>query len=342
VRAIRYDHHGGPEVLRSADVAEPAPGPRDVVVAVRAAGINRFDAILRAGPTMPGQVLPCVPGMDASGEVVAVGPAVEHLAVGARVVGRPHDHCGECPACVTGHHERCRRGRFLGYSVPGSYAERVVISAAHVFELPSRVSWSAAAAIPTTLSTAWRALVLTADLRMGETLLVHGAGSGVTTMCIQLARHLGARVIVTSRSASMLGLASALGADEAIDSSDGDVAAAVREATGGRGADVVFDHVGASRFATSLAAVADEGRVVLGGSVSGDAVELRLDSLYRRGVAVAGIKSQSYTGFRDMLSTFWATGIEPVVADQLPLERAADGHRRLEAGGVFGKLLLIP
>lgn len=358
MRAIQYDRHGGPEVLTSVTLPDPSPRADEVVIAVRAAGVNRFDAILRAGPhTMPGLVMPCVPGMDVAGEVVALGAdvaggavgsagvasaGVGSVAVGDRVLARPNSECGQCPACRAGRPAACSNTQFLGYSVPGTYAEYVAVRAASLIALPADAGWAAAAALPTVLSTAWRALVHTADLRAGETLLIHGAGSGVTTIAVQVARAMGAFVVVTSRSPELLAKALALGANAAIDTTGDDPAAAIRAATGGRGADVVFDHVGPGRFELSLASIADNGRVVLGGTVTGDQVTVSLPSLYYRGVALMGMRGQSAAQFGEMFERFWRLGVTAAIADELPLDDAAVAHARLEHGGEFGKLVLLP
>jgi NADPH:quinone reductase-like Zn-dependent oxidoreductase len=291
---------------------------------------------------MPGLGLPNVPGMDVAGDVLACGGRVDGVELGTRVIARSHWHCGRCARCAVGDHGACTAGGFLGATAPGGYAERVALPASHVFALADHLTYSEGAALPTSLSTAWRGLVITADLRAGEWVMIHGAGAGVSTTAIQLAKHIGARVVATSRSERTLERAHDLGADVLVHSATDDVAAAARAATAGRGVDVVFDHVGTALFEPSVAALATDGRLVVCGTTSGDRVSLSLPAIYYRGISVMGIKSQSYRQFERMLDVFWAARIHPVIAAELPLAAAAEAHRRLEQGDVFGKLILIP
>jgi NADPH:quinone reductase-like Zn-dependent oxidoreductase len=343
VKAVAYPRHGGPEVLQLVDAPDPIVGPGDVIVEVRAAAVNRFDLILRAGEAnVPGFSLPAIPGMDVSGVVVARADDVTEIDLGTRVVMRPHSHCGRCVACGDGDEDRCTSSRFLGATAPGGYAELVVSPATHVIPLPDHLTFGQAAALPTSLSTAWRGLVGTAGLQRGETVLIHGAGSGVSTTAIQVARHLGATVIATSRSDETLRRAAAIGADVVINSSTTDVAAAARAATEGKGVDVVFDHVGPALFAASLHSLAAGGRLVVCGTTTGSEVCFALPDVYYRAISVLGIRPQRLDEFRHMFDVYFAAGIVPVVADELPLASAAEAHRRLEAGDVFGKLILVP
>ena len=343
MKAIVYHRHGSPDVLKLVDWPDPTVGPDEVVVAVRAAAVNRFDLILRAGEAVvPGFSLPAIPGMDVSGVVIERGERVDQIDLGTRVVVRPNSHCGRCVACLNGHHDRCAADRFLGATAPGGYAEMVASPANHVVPIPNHLTFAQAAALPVSLSTAWRGLVGTADLRIGETVLIHGAGSGVSTTAIQLARHLGARVIATSRSDETLRRATEIGAHDVINSSTTDVAAATRAATGGAGVDVVFDHVGPALFAASMKSLASGGRFVMCGTTTGSEVSFVLPDVYYRAISLLGIRPQGLVEFRRMLDVYWASGIVPVVADELPLAAAADAHRLLEAGNLFGKLILVP
>ena len=343
MKAVTYRQHGGPDVLQLDELPDPHPGPSQAVIAIKAAAVNRYDLILREGPAyIAGFSFPQVPGMDVAGEVIGIGSEVVGLDLGDRVVLRPNSHCGRCEPCSVGDHTKCTSNRFLGGNVHGGYAEQCVVEATHAFAIPDHVSFVQAAALPTSLSTAWRALVGTADLRMGETVMIHGAGSGVSTVAIQLATHLGARVIATSRSDETLARAATIGADVLINSNSMDLVGAAREATGGRGADVVFDHVGPALFERSIKSLATNGRLVFGGNTTGDTVSFRLQDLYFQGTQLLGLKAQTYHEFRSMLEIFWTTRIEPVIAAELPLAQAAEAHRMLANGNIFGKLILIP
>lgn len=343
MRAVRHAEHGGIDVLEVVDLPEPEPGPAEVVVAVRSAALNRLDLLQREGPALlPGFRLPHVPGMDVAGEVAAVGRDVRGVAEGDRVVVKPGVHCGECAACRSGDDRRCTGMRVIGGSLPGGYAERCLVPATHVFGVPDGVGFDDAATVPTAFSTAWRAVVDTAALREGEVLVVHGPSSGVSIAAVQLAKRLGATVIVTGRSEAKLRRALAVGADHVVLEGDTPLEDAVRDLTGGRGADVVFDHVGPARFGTSVRMLAMDGRLAHCGTTTGSRVEVELPYLYHMGIRILGVGPQGYRGFVEMLEHYWSGSYEAVVDSRYPLEKAADAQARLDAGDVFGKVLLHP
>jgi len=341
MRAVVHTSHGGPEVLETVELADPEPGPNDVVVAVRATGVNRLDVLQRRGPgVVRGFRLPHVAGMDIAGDVVAVGDQVTSVEVGDRVLVKPGVHCGECAACRAGDDRRCASSRLLGGNHPGGYAELCLVPATHVFPMPADISYAHAATIATACSTAWRGLVATGGLTIGESVVIHAAGSGVSTFAIQIAKHAGARVIATSRHRWKLDRAMALGADAVVDTATDDLADAVRAATGGRGADMVFDHVGPALFQPSLRSLRQGGRLVFCGTTTGPAATFDLAHAYHSGLSLVGVPSMSYADFVAMLDFYWSAGLAPVVADELPLADAPEAHRRVEADEVFGKIVL--
>lgn len=343
MKAVHHAAHGGPEVLEVVDLPDPDPGPRDVVVEVRCTALNRLDLLQREGPALlPGFSLPHVAGMDLAGVVVARGSEVDTPALGDRVVVKAGVHCGGCPSCRRGEDRRCREVRVIGGSRPGGYAERCLVPATHAFALPDHVGFDEAAAVPTALSTAWRALVDTARIQAGEVVVIHGPGSGVSTVGIQLAKHAGATVIVTGRSGEKLERARKLGADHVLNEKDPGLVGAVRALTGGRGADVVLNHVGPALFATSVAVLGMDGRLVHCGTTTGARVELDLPALYHMGIRMLGAGPQSYRGFAEMLGHYWAGSYEAVVDSRFPLAEAAAAQARLASGDAFGKVLLCP
>jgi len=342
VKAVQHAVHGGPEVLELVDLADPVPRPGEVVVEVRAAGVNRLDLLQREGPPLlPGFRLPHIPGMDIAGEVVEVGDGVDPALVGRRVVVKAGVACGACAACRAGDDRACANPTTIGGNRPGGYAERCAVPGSHVFPIPEGVGDVEAAAVPTACVTAWRSLVGTARLRPGEQVVIHGAGSAVSVLAIQIAKHLGARVIVTSRSPAKLARALELGADVGIDETRPDAAEAVLEATGG-GADVVFNHVGPAVFELSLRSLRREGRLVVCGTTTGAEVRLRLPTVYHLGIEILGAKVQSHADFGPMLEECWRSGFRSVIDSVFELAAAADAHVRLESGEVFGKVVLVP
>lgn len=343
MKAVQHAAHGGPEVLDLVTMPDPDPGPGDVVVAVRSAALNRLDLLQREGPALlPGFGLPHVPGMDVAGEVVAAGREVDAVSVGDRVVAKAGVHCGRCPACRRGDDRRCPNVEVIGGSRPGGYAELCRVPATHAFRLPDGVSFDEAATVPTTLATAWRALVETARVRPGEVVVIHGPGSGVSVVGIQVAKRAGATVVVTGRSDEKLERARRLGADHVCNEGDPHLVDAVWALTDGRGADVVLNHVGAALFPRSVAMLGMDGRLVHCGTTTGAVVELELPRLYQMGIQVLGSGPQGYRGFAQMLAHYWSGGYEAVVDSRFPLREAAAAQARLASGDAFGKVLLCP
>jgi NADPH:quinone reductase-like Zn-dependent oxidoreductase len=204
------------------------------------------------------------------------------------------------------------------------------------------MSFEEAAAYPTTWSTAWHALVATAQLGIGEWVMVHAAGSGVSVAAIQLAKRMGASVLATAGSAQKLELATRLGADATVDNRTGDVVAAAKEATGGRGVDVVFDHVGAALFQQSLFALRPRGRMVFCGTTTGATASFNLPYAYHFGLQLLGADPYSFAEFGRMLDYVLPGGFDPVIDSTYPLTDVAEAQQRMEAGDVLGKVIVLP
>ncbi|WP_331767389.1 zinc-binding dehydrogenase [Embleya sp. NBC_00896] len=343
MRAVRHQGHGGPEILRAVELPDPEPGPGEVLVAVRAAAVNRLDLLQRRGPgLLPGFTLPHVPGMDIAGDIVAVGGGVHERRVGDRVLVNPALHCGRCTACRVGDDAWCAALRVVGGNRPGGYAEFVVAPAARTHRVPAHVGHVAAASLPTAYGMAWQGLVVRGGLRPGETLLVHGAGSGVSIAAVQLAQALGARVVVTSGSRAKLDRMADLGADVLIDHRTSDLAEQARAATDGLGVDLVLDHVGPALFQASLHALRPRGRLVFCGDTTGTEATFDLPHAFHSGVTLLGAGSCGHADFSAMVAFCLAHGLAPVVDTAYPLADAARAHRRLESGDAFGKVVLLP
>jgi NADPH:quinone reductase-like Zn-dependent oxidoreductase len=343
MKAVLHRSFGGPEVLEHVELPDPWPGPGEVLVEVRATALNRLDVLQRQGPALlPGFSLPHIAGMDVAGSVAALGPGVTSAAVGARVVLNPALQCGECDACLAGDDAFCPVVKVVGGNHPGGYAELVAVPATHVHPIPDQMGFEEAAALPTIFSTAWHALVATARLQIGEWVMVHAAGSGVSVAAIQLAKRMGANVIATAGSARKLELAVRLGADATVNNRTGDIVAAAKEATGGRGVDVVFDHVGPALFQPSLLALRTRGRMVFCGTTTGTDATFNLPYAYHFGLQLLGADPYSFAEFGRMLDYVLAAGFDPVIDSTYPLADAAVAHRRLEDGDVLGKVVLVP
>ncbi len=342
MKAIVFSAHGGPDVLRYTDVQEPKIGPTEVLVKVRACALNHVDLWVRRG--LPGiQIpLPHIPGSDISGEVAQVGGSVTRVRVGQRVLLAPGLSCGQCVACSAGNDNMCRRYTLFGYMVDGGCAEYVRSPEVNVIPIPGDLSFEEAAAVPLVFLTAWHMLVARARLQPGEDLLVLGAGSGVGSAALQIARLLGARVIATAGSDAKLEKARELGADEVIHHGRQKIADEVKRITARRGVDVVFEHVGTATWEMSVASLAVGGRLVTCGATTGYDGRIDLRVLFSRQLVLLG----SYMGSRgELYSVLQLLGqrkLQAVIDRALPLAQCAIGHELLEKREQFGKIVLRP
>ena len=343
MRVVRIREHGGLDKLLFEEAPVPTPGPGEVRVAIRAAGLNHLDTWVRRG--VPGHTfpLPLVPGCDGAGVVDAVGPGVAARTAGERVVLAPGHSCGVCRACAAGNDHLCRAYGIFGETRDGTCAPFVVVPERNALALPANVSFETAAAFPLVYLTAWHMLAVRAELRPGETVLVHAAGSGVSTAAIQIAKLLGAgRVIATTSTPEKAARAKALGADDVIDYAKEDFTARVRELTGRAGVDVVIDHVGAATFAGSLKVLAKGGRVVTCGATSGPKVEVHMNLVFFKSLSILGSTMGSLGEVHEVLGHVAAGRLAPVIDSVMPMDQIAEAHRRLEGRDVFGKIVLVP
>lgn len=334
---------GGPEVCSIEEIPDPRPAPGEVVLAVRACALNRLDLLQRAAPLVRGFAVPHIAGMDVVGEVVARHPDLPDgagPAVGERVLVDPVSTCGVCDRCTTGLSPYCEELRTVGSTRAGGFAELVAVPAASCFPVPEGMSDAAASTLPVAAMTAWHALVVVGAVAPGETVLINGAGSGVSLAAMQLARAAGATVIGTAGSADKVTRALAAGYDHCIDYRSHDVAAAVLALTEGRGVDLVIDHVGPAQFQASVDALAMEGRMVFCGTTTGTEVTLSLTSVYWWGKRLLGAGGYQRCEFPEMLAAMAATGAEPVVDTVYPFDAIAEAQARMESGDFFGKLVV--
>lgn len=340
MRALRIHQHGGPEVLRWEEAPDPVPGPDEALVRVRASSLNRLDTFVRKG--MPGVKIPFprILGSDAAGVVEKVPPGVTGLDVGDRVVANPGWSCGQCATCAEGNASQCLSWRLLGESRDGAQAELAAIPAASLLRLPANVSFEEAAAFALTGVTAWSMLVGKTRLRPGETVFIHGIGAGVGVACLQIAKLCGARAIVTSSSDEKLARAKELGADAGINYVRQEVEKEARALTEKRGADVVVDYTGQATWNASLRIVRRGGRIVTCGATTGFSPQEDLRHIFFRQVSIHGSTMGTQKEFREVMGNLFAGRLKAVIDRVLPAERAAEGHRALEGGAVFGKVVV--
>jgi NADPH:quinone reductase-like Zn-dependent oxidoreductase len=341
MQAIVLREHGGPEVLRSEQLPIPEPGPGEVRVRVRAVALNHLDIWVRKGGPAFHLEYPHRLGSDIAGTIDAVGPGVG-AQVGAKTVVQPGLSCGRCAACLGGHDNLCRGYRILGENAQGGYAEHIVVPAVNLAPYPERLDFAHAAAGLLPFLTAWQMVVHKARVAPGDTVLVHGAGSGIGVAAIQIAKLHGARVIATASSAAKLERAKALGVDVGIDYNTTDFAAVCRAETGKRGVDAVIEHVGGEVFVASIKAVKTGGRIVTCGATAGFHPAIDLRHIFFRQIEILGSTMGSKADLLAVLGHIAAGRLQPVVDRVLPLASAADGHRALERREVVGKVVLEP
>ncbi|MBI5365479.1 MAG: zinc-binding dehydrogenase [Planctomycetes bacterium] len=341
MRAVRIHEHGGPEKLVLDEVPAPLARSGEALIRVRAASVNHLDLFVRRG--MPGVRvdLPRILGADAAGEIEAVGPDVTSVKPGQRVCVNPGISCGHCEFCHRGEGSLCLTYSLLGEHGNGTYAEYLVVPARNCQEIPDSMDWVQAAAAPLAFLTAWRMLVTRAHVQPGEDVLILGAGAGVGSAAIQIARLCGARVLVTAGTPTKCERARQLGADFVINHCDQDFEAEVRRITAKRGVDVVIDYVGKDTWAKSLRCARRGGRIVTCGATTGfDPVE-DLRHIFYRQISILGSTMGSPEEFRAVMSCIFRGRLRPVVYRTFPLEEAAAAHRLLESREPFGKLVLV-
>lgn len=341
MRAAIFHENGGPEVVRIEEVPAPRPGPDEVLVRVRAAGLNHLDLWVRRGIGIE-TTMPHVGGSDVAGVVEEVGARGADVAVGERVVVNPSLSCGRCEWCAAGEVSLCPEYRILGEHTDGGFTELVAVPAANVYRIPDHLSFEAAAALPVSYMTAWRAVVGRARVRPGEDVLVLGASGGTALACVQIAKLAGARVFAVTRGAGNVARLRQLGADVVYDRDEVDFSRQVFHDTGRRGVDVVVENVGEATWRGSVRALAKGGRLVCYGATTGHRGDIDLRALFWKQVEIVGTTMASRPEFEAMLRAVFLGDLVPVVDSVMPLERAREAHERLEAGEQFGKVVLVP
>lgn len=324
MHAITIPEPGGPEALVWDEVPDPVPGEGEVLVEVVASAVNRADILQRQGFYNPPPGASPYPGLECSGRIVALGPGVSGWAVGDQVC-----------ALLAG----------------GGYAEKVAVPAGQLLPAPEGVDLTRAAALPEVVCTVWSNVFMVAHLRPGETLLVHGGSSGIGTLAIQLAKAVGAKVAVTAGTKEKLDRCAELGADVLINYRDQDFVAEIKQATGGAGADVILDNMGAKYLDRNVQALAVNGRLAIIGMQGGVKGELNIGTLLSKRAAISATslrarpleeKAAIVAAVREHVWPLLTAGhVRPVVDRELPMPEAAEAHRLVEASGHIGKVLLV-
>ena len=342
MKAAFFKEHGGAEKVLYADYRDPVPGPDDVVVRVRACGVNHVDMLLLDGRFPPPEGLPHVNGCEVTGTLESVGAAVTGLAPGARVVVFPGFACGSCEYCLRGERTVCVRYGYLGAHRDGGYAELVKAPAANVLSLPDAISFETGAALPMAMLTSWHALIARAGLSPGQTVLVQAAGSGVGSAAIQIARLVGARVIATVGSDDKIEFARALGAEDVVNYRTHDFVEATKAWTKRRGVDVVVEHIGGETFEKSVYALTRLGTLVTIGSHDTHWGRMDLRHVYSKNLRIVGTNLGSILELRTILDYVVAGRLKPVIDRAFGLKDARAAMQYVLDRKNKGKVLLVP
>ncbi len=344
MKAVLFHGHGGPEVLEYANFPMPEPKPGKALIRLRAASINRMDVMVRNG--WPGLKLemPHINGADGAGEVVAISPILSEEGTGVmpgdHIVINPNLGCGECEFCLEGRDNLCRDWHLLGETVRGTYAEYVSVPVRQLYKLPDDFDFHQAAASALVYQTAWHSLVKRGKLQKGETVLIVGAGGGVNTASVQIAKYIGAQVVIVGSDAQKLERAQSIGADILIDrSKEVDWSKSVFLATNKRGVDVVVDNVGTT-FMMSLRALRKGGRLLTVGNSGGPTFEIDNRFIFAKHLSIIGSTMSTMNDFDEVMDLIVTGKLKPVLDKVFPLKDAAAAQERLWKNENFGKITL--
>jgi NADPH:quinone reductase-like Zn-dependent oxidoreductase len=342
MKTTLFHQHGGSEVLEYTDFPTPEPKAGEVLVHLHAAALNRMDVFVRNGWPGLKLELPHINGADGAGEIAQFGSDVSGFNIGERVVINPNFGCGNCEFCLNGQDNMCSNWHLLGETIRGTYAEYVCVPARQLYKLPEAFDFHSAAAAALVYQTAWHSMVKRGAVKAGETVAIVGAGGGVNSASIQIAKYLGARVIVIGSNSNKLAQAEALGADILIDrSKNEDWSKAVFIATEKRGVDVVVDNVGTT-FPLSLRTLRKGGRLLTVGNSGAPRFEIDNRFIFAKHLSILGSTMSTIADFNEVMDLVITGKLKPVIDRTYPLKDAAAAQERLWLGGNFGKITLQP
>jgi NADPH:quinone reductase-like Zn-dependent oxidoreductase len=342
VKAAYFKEHGGSDKILYGDYRDPSPGPDEAVVRVRACALNQVDMLLLDGRFPPPEGLPHVNGCEVAGTIEALGPGVSGPARGQRVIVFPGLSCGTCEFCLRGERTLCLRYGYIGAHKDGGYAELVRVPASSCLPLADALGFEGAAALPLAFLTSWHALLAKAELKPGQTVLVHAAGSGVGSAAIQIARLAGARVMTTVGSDDKIEFARGLGAEHVVNYRRQDFVEEAKRWTGKRGVDVVVEHIGGETFERSTYALTRLGTLVSIGSHDTHWGRVDLRHVYSKNLRIVGTNLGSVVELRTVLDEVLAGRLRPVVDRAFPLADARAAVQYVLDRKNKGKVLLVP
>ncbi|MDY0042536.1 MAG: zinc-binding dehydrogenase [Desulforhabdus sp.] len=342
MKALCFYNHGGPEVIRYADVPKPLPAPGQVLIEVRACALNHLDIWVRRGWPGLDLKMPFWGGADVSGVIAQQGDGVTDWKIGQPVVVDPGINTVEDEFTRRGQHTMSPGYHILGENTPGGLAQYVAVPAGNLLSIPDDVDFPEAAAPLLVTLTAWRMLMHRAGLRAGESVLVVGAGGGVNTMVTQIAKLAGAKVYVVASDARKAQKAAELGADVVINRSEKDWGREIHRLTDKCGVDIVVDNVGAATINISMKVVARGGRIVIVGNTSGPHAEIDIRYIFSKQISIIGSTMGTHQDFRDITTLLWQRKLRPIIDRIMPLHEGREAFRMLEDSDQFGKIVLVP
>ena len=336
-----FHKFGGPEVLVYEDAPKPVPKAGEALVRVRAVGINHVDVDHRAGTSRIPLTFPHILGREFAGEIAGLNGDAGNFKEGDRVWITCRVPCRKCDFCLAGRDNLCIQEGYFGLDIPGGYAEYVVVPIANLNALPSQVGFAEAAASQIAFGTAWHVLITRGFLQSGQTVLIQAAGSGIGSAAIQVATLAGATIFATASSDQKLERARAMGAHHVINYSKENFAERVMALTGGRGVDVIMEHIGGEVFTRSLQCLARGGIIVTVGAHAGEVVQFDIIPFFRRELRLAGSKNASVLELRKVMDLVAGGRLKPVIHKAFPLAQAAEAHRVVDSRDIFGKVVLL-
>jgi NADPH:quinone reductase-like Zn-dependent oxidoreductase len=340
MKTILFHKHGGSEVLEYADFPTPEPKPGEALIHLRAAALNRMDIFVRNGWPGLKLELPHINGADGAGEVAGLEENATGLKVGDRVAINANLGCGQCDFCLHGQDNLCSNWHLLGETIRGTYAEYICLPVRQLYKLPDDFDFHASAAAALVYQTAWHSMVKRGKVKTGETVAIVGAGGGVNSASIQVAKYLGARVVVVGSNPEKLKQAESLGADILIDrSKEADWSKAIYLATEKRGADVIVDNVGTT-FPLSLRVLCKGGRLLTVGNSGAPRFEIDNRYIFAKHLSIIGSTMSTLADFAEVMDLVAAGKLKPVLDKTFPLKEAAAAQERLWRGENFGKITL--
>ena len=342
MKATVFKEHGSVDNLVYTDFAEPEISPSEVLVKVKACRINHLDIWVREGIPGISIPLPHILGCEIAGEIAGVGNTVKNLSIGQRVLVSPGISCGKCEFCLSSNDSLCHEFRIMGFQVNGGYAEYAKAPAENIIPISDKLSFEEWAAVPLVFLTAWNMLKTRGELKTGQTVLIHAAGSGIGSAAIQIARLSGADVITTVGSDEKRDKAMALGANYVINHSKEDFADKVSEFTNGQGVDLVFEHIGPETWEKSMLCLKRGGRIVTCGATSGPTVNFDLRFLFAKQLSISGCYMGSRSELLEIRKLMESGRLKPVVDSVFPLKDAVAAQTKMLDRKQFGKIVLVP